>query len=158
MCVCVCVCMCVGSVCVYIYIYIYMYVCVYIYIYIYCHPQTDCLVVSKLFSGARHVGCLKLRLKPIHLYVRISILPHNQQATHPILQIIRHYVVAFVCLHFVLLDTRVLNSLEELLAAINSFARVLNPQLREHIYCHSQTECVCVNIYIYIYIYIYVCV
>ena len=31
----------------------------YIYIYIYCHPQTDCFVVSQLFSVARHVGRLK---------------------------------------------------------------------------------------------------
>ena len=29
---------------------------IYIYIYIYCHPQTDCFVLSELFSVARHVG------------------------------------------------------------------------------------------------------
>ena len=56
----------------------------------------------------------------------------------------RTVIVAFVCLHFALLDTRLLNSLEELcimwVAAVNSFARVLNP------------------IYIYIYIYVCVCV
>ena len=33
-----------------------MCVCVYIYIYIYSHPQTDCFIVSPLFSVARHVG------------------------------------------------------------------------------------------------------
>ena len=27
-----------------------------IYIYIYCHPQTDCFIVSQLFSVARHAG------------------------------------------------------------------------------------------------------
>ena len=30
---------------------------------IYCHPQTDCFVVSQLFSVARHEGCFKLELK-----------------------------------------------------------------------------------------------
>ena len=35
------------------------YIYIYIYIYIYCHPQTDCFVLSELFSVARHVsvGC-----------------------------------------------------------------------------------------------------
>ena len=41
---------------------------------IYCHPQTDCLVVSQLFSVARHAGRLKLGLKPAQLYVRLSII------------------------------------------------------------------------------------
>ena len=43
-----------------------------------------------------------------------------------------HYVVAFVCLHYALPDTRVVNPLEELcitrVAVVNSFARVINPQ------------------------------
>ena len=42
---------------------------------IYCHPQTDCFVVSQLFSVARHVGRLKLGSKPTQLYVRLSIRP-----------------------------------------------------------------------------------
>ena len=46
-----------------------------LYIYIYCHPQTDCFVVTQLFSVARHVRRFKLRLKPTQLYVRLSILP-----------------------------------------------------------------------------------
>ena len=29
-----------------------------VYIYIYCHPQTDCFVISQLYSVARHVGRL----------------------------------------------------------------------------------------------------
>ena len=41
------------------------------YIYIYYHPQTDCFVVSQLFNVARHIGCLKLGLKPAQLYVRL---------------------------------------------------------------------------------------
>ena len=47
---------------------------IYIYIYIYCHLQTDCFVVSQLFSVARHVGRLKLGSKPTQLYVRLSIV------------------------------------------------------------------------------------
>ena len=37
--------------------YISLSLYIYIYIYIYCHPQTDCFIVSQLFSVARHVGC-----------------------------------------------------------------------------------------------------
>ena len=40
-----------------------LYINIYIYINIYCHPQTDCFVVSQLFSVARHVGRLKLGSK-----------------------------------------------------------------------------------------------
>ena len=39
-------------------------VCLYIYIYIYCHPQTDCFVVSQLFSVARLIKCFKSILEP----------------------------------------------------------------------------------------------
>ena len=51
------------------YVYVYLHICNYIY----CHPQTECFVESQLFSVARHVGCLKLGLKPSQLYVRLSI-------------------------------------------------------------------------------------
>ena len=107
--------------------------------YIYSHPQTDCFVVSKLFSVARPVGRLKLGLKPAQLYVRLRILPPSRQTTHVCSGSLRHYLVAFVCWHFALAGTRVFDSFEELcimwVAAVNSFARV---------------------IYIYIYIYIYI--
>ena len=53
-----------------------------IYTYIYCHSQTDCVVVSQLFSVARHVGCLKLGSKPAQLYGKLSIIPLSQQANH----------------------------------------------------------------------------
>ena len=69
----------------------------YIYIYIYSRSQTDCFVVSQLF---RHVGRLKLGLKPVQLYVRLSIIPLSQHVNHVSFEIIRHYVVAFVCLPF----------------------------------------------------------
>ena len=75
---------------------------IYMYIYIYCHPQTDCFIVSQLFSEARHVGHLKLGLKPDQLYIRLSIIQLNQQTNHVSSGIIRHYVIVFICLHFCL--------------------------------------------------------
>ena len=87
--------------------------CVYIYIYIYIY-STVCFDVSQLSSVARHVRLLRLSL----------------QITYVSSGIIMQYVVAFVCLHFALSDTRVLNSLEELcitwMAVINSFARMMH--------------------------------
>ena len=80
--------------------HIYIYVCMYVY----CHPQTECLVISQPFSVARHVEHLKLGSKPAQIYVRLSILPLSPQVTYVISGIIRHYVVAFVCLHFTLLS------------------------------------------------------
>ena len=80
---------------------------IYIYIYIYCHPQTDCFVVSQLFSVARHVGRLKMGSGPAQIYVRLSIRPLSQQAYQVGYGIIRYYVAtaaaaaAFVCLHFI---------------------------------------------------------
>ena len=81
-----------------------LYLLSYIYIYIYCYPQTDCFVVSQLFSVSRHVGRLKLGSKPAQLYVRLSIRPLSQQAYHVGKGIIRYYVAAaaFVCLQFIL--------------------------------------------------------
>ena len=48
-------------------------------IYIYCHPQTDCFVLSELFSVGRHS---KPGTKPIQLYVRLSLRPLGQQEYH----------------------------------------------------------------------------
>ena len=73
---------------------------IYIYIYIYCHPQTDGFLISQLFSLARHVGRLKLGSKSAQIYVRLSIIPLSHQANHVSSGILRHYVVAFFCLHF----------------------------------------------------------
>ena len=108
-----------------------------IYIYIYCHPQTDCFVVSQLFSVASHIGRFKRGLKPAKIYVKLSIILLSYQTTYVSSGIIRHYVVAFVCLHFALLNTNVLDSLEELcimqVAAINSFAKMLHHWGKEYI-------------------------
>ena len=46
---------------------------VYIYIYIYCHEQTNCFVVSQLFSVARHAGLFRLGLKHAILYARLGM-------------------------------------------------------------------------------------
>ena len=63
--------------------------------YIYCHPQSDCFVVSQLSSVARHVGRLQPGSKPAQLYVKLSILPFNQQTTYVNLGFTRHYVAPF---------------------------------------------------------------
>ena len=44
-------------------------------LYIYSHPQTDCFVLSELFSVARHAGRSKLGSKPVQLYVRLCFRP-----------------------------------------------------------------------------------
>ena len=54
----------------------------YIYIYIYSHPQTDCFVLSELFSVAGHAGRSKPGSKPVQLYVRLSFRPLGHQADH----------------------------------------------------------------------------
>ena len=64
----------------------------YIYIYIYCHPQTDCFVLSELFSVARHTRCSKPGSKPIHLYVRLNLRPIGQQTDHVWLREILRYL------------------------------------------------------------------
>ena len=53
---------------------------------IHCHAQTDCFVVSQLFSMARHVGRLKLELKPAQPYNRLSNTPLSQQVNHTTLK------------------------------------------------------------------------
>ena len=84
------------------YTHIYIYIYISIYIYIYSHPQTDCFVVSQYFTVASHVGRLKLGSKAAQLYVRLSIIPFRQQTNHVSSGIIRHLVVAFVCLYLYL--------------------------------------------------------
>ena len=97
-------------------IYLVIYIYIYIYIYILGHPQTDCFVVSQLFSLARHAGRFKLGSRPAQLYVRLGILPSGDihQVTYVSPRIPTHYVSSFVCLYFALPDTRVLNLFEEL--------------------------------------------
>ena len=42
---------------------------------IYSHPQTDCFILSELFSVARHVRRFKPGSKPVQHYVRLSLIP-----------------------------------------------------------------------------------
>ena len=49
---------------------------------IYSHPQTDCFVLSELFSVARHSGRSKPGSKPVQLYVRLSFRSFGHQADH----------------------------------------------------------------------------
>ena len=119
--------------------------------YIYCHPQTDCFVLSKVFSVARHVGCSKPGLKPIQLYVRLSLRPLGQQAYHVWLREFLRYYVAAVCLHFYTLSaTRVLNSFKELCimraAAENSFTGVVNHHGGVYILSSTQILLGCKNL------------
>ena len=50
--------------------------------YTYNHPQTDCFVLSELFSVARHVGRSKPGSKHTQLYVRLSLRPLGQLADY----------------------------------------------------------------------------
>ena len=84
---------------VYIYIYIYIYnskdwdllyfskdllndLFIQLCIYIYSLLQTDCFVLSELFSVVRHAGRSKPGSKPVQLYVRLSFRPLGHQADH----------------------------------------------------------------------------
>ena len=110
--------------------------CLYIYVYIYRYPQTDCFLLSELFSVARHIGRSKPVSKPIQLYVRLSLRPLAQQAYHVWLRKLLRYLYSnsssrLFTFFYTLSATRVLNSFEELCimraAAENSFTIVLNP-------------------------------
>ena len=50
--------------------------------YIYSHPQTDCFVLSELFSVARHAGRSEPGSKPVQLYARLWFRPLVHQADH----------------------------------------------------------------------------
>ena len=65
---------------------------------IYSHPQTDCIVVSQLFSVVRQVGRLKQGLKHGQLYVRLRIRPLGQQAYHVGFGYYAAAAAAIVCL------------------------------------------------------------
>ena len=127
--------------------YLFVNDTIYIYIYIYILSSTD-----------RHFRCnttlqcgqtrrtLQVGIETRLIYVRLRIIPLSHQSTYVSSGIIMGYVVAFVCLHFALPGTRVLNSFEELcitrVAAVDSFTRVLNPHGGgERIYCHPLTDC-----------------
>ena len=119
-------------------------------IYIYCHPKTDCFVISQLFSMARDARFSKLGSKPGQLYVRLSIIPLSQQANHVSSGIIRHYVVAFVCLLFYLTGYQSAQFIRRALYYASGRRKFLcqsaQPPWREdRIYCHPRTDCFVVS-------------
>ena len=61
-----------------------MYLCIHTHthIYIYCHPQTDCFVLSELFSVARPAGRSKPGSKPVQLYDRLRFQTTRLQADY----------------------------------------------------------------------------
>ena len=60
-----------------------IYTYIYIYIYIYCHPQTDCFVLSDLFSVARPAGRSKPGSKPVQFYDWLRFQATRLQADFP---------------------------------------------------------------------------
>ena len=68
---------------------------------IYCHPQTDCFVLSELFSVARHAGRSKPGSKPIQLYVRLSLRPLGRQYIYIYIYIYIYglsYIYIYICI------------------------------------------------------------
>ena len=76
-----------------------IYFHIYIYIYIYCHPQTDCLVASQLFSVARHARFPKLGSRPGWLKFQSKILPLSLKETSANEGNLNAYVSHLLCLH-----------------------------------------------------------
>ena len=96
------------------------------------HPQTDCFVLSELFSVTRYVGRLKSRSNFTSDLISDRTANNRTSLAKGIIKYYLAVEAASVCLHFDTLSaSRVLNSFEELrimrAATENSFARVLNP-------------------------------
>ena len=124
------------------------------YIYICSHPQTDCFVLSELFSVARHAGRSKPGSKPVQLYVRLCFRPHDHQADHVGLG---NFKV------FLFLETAAAAFVHIFLYPIGYqsaqfFRRALHYASGGRIFLRQRAQPPWGSIYIYIYIYIYVCV
>ena len=91
------------------------------------------MVLSQLFSFGGHVGRLKPGSKPGYLYVSFSSILLSLQENYVNSEIIGHYSVTFVCLHFFLNGYQNAQFIQEL--CINSFPGVRN-LVGERIYCH----------------------
>ena len=119
-------------------------------IYIYSHLQTDCFVVSQLFSMARHTGHFKLGLKPTQL----NILLLSQQVTYISLGINKVLCISFHLYKFCLTGYQSVQFIRRAVHYVS--ASVFNPWKGAYIAGHRQTVSLCVCVYIYIYIYIYI--
>ena len=123
---------------------IYMYI--YIYIYIHCHPQTDCFILSELFSVARHVGHSKPGSKPIQLYIRQSLRLLSQQVYHIWLKELLRYLCSNS-------SSRLFTFLYPIgYQSAQFFQRALHYASGGQKFLHQSAQ----HIYIYIYIYIYI--
>ena len=121
---------------IYIYIYIYIYICVCVCV---CsHSETNCFIVSQLFSVARHVRFSKLGSKPGWLLCQSEIILHSHKEISISKGILEAYVSLFCFVYIYLLNGyQELNSFEELMVIINSFTRELKEGA--YIVIHRQT-------------------
>ena len=111
--------------------------------------STDSFVLSELFSVARHVGRSKPGLKPIQLYVRLSLRPLGHQAYHIWLRELLRYLCSNSSSH--LFTFLIPYRLPECSILSKSFAlcerrpKITSPEcstpMGERIYCHPQTDC-----------------
>ena len=124
---------------------------------VYCHPQTNCFVLSELFSVARHVGRSKPGSKPIQLYVRLNLRQLGQQAYHVWLRELFRYLCSnsssrlFPFLYPLGYQSAQFcqRALYYAKAVENSFTRVLNPHGGAYIVIHRQTVSFYQNSYIF---------
>ena len=131
---------------------------------IYCHPQRDYLVVSQIFSVARHERRLKLGSKPLQHYGRNCIIPLSQQANNVISGIIRLLALCsnFRWFTFCAIRQQRAQFIRRTLHYANGSCKFLHlstqpPYIYIYIYIYIyMCVCVCVCVYIYIYIYIVV--
>ena len=92
---------------------------------------------------ARHVGRLKLGSKPPQLYVRFCILPLSPQTNNVSSGIIRHYVAAFVCLHFCLTGYQSAQFVRRALHYASGSRKFLRQGAQprgRRVYCHPQKD------------------
>ena len=123
----------------------------------YCYAQTDCFLVSQLFSVARYMRHTKPGSKT-HLTLRqTDYIPLSQASNSTSVRELTHIdQISFVYI-FALSDADLLNSFEDLcitwMATILFFHQRTQPPLGEA-YILSHTD----RLFCYIYIYIYICV
>ena len=111
---------------------------IYIYIYIYSHPQTDYLVVSQLFSVARHA-----RFSKAGTEIRLTHTPIQDSTTQPRGNQHKRRNFKHLCITFVLFTYIRLTATE---SSIHSKGLALRERSQSH-----RGRGVYIDIYIYIY-------
>ena len=113
-----------------------------------CHPQTDCFVVSQLFSMTRHVRCFKPGLKSGWWHA-------PGQACNSMSELrINAYVSSFIYFTFCAIGCKVFNFFRRALHYVSGNCYIPLPECSTPLGVGSIY--ICMHIYIYIYIYIYV--